>query len=149
MYNTLFISSYYDRIWLILFEVFLALLLDFYTHYIDWEIDNSLQTLDRRSEQFTKAVENIFHFSMKNVGDGNEIQCPCMKCGNMKFHMSKDVRGHIYCNEFNANYQRWIWHGEYCEYDFGTSSQFENVNVAFDENDITSANSFKGVAFNI
>lgn len=47
----------------------------------------------------------------------------------MEFHSTKDIRGHLYWNDFDANYQQWIWHGEFFEYGAGTSSKFENVDV--------------------
>lgn len=66
----------------------------------------------------------------------------------MEFRRIKDVRGHIYWNRFDSNYQRQIWHGESFEYDIGISSQFENVDIAFDEDDSTGSDSEKDVAFN-
>lgn len=78
-----------------------------------------------------------FPFSVTNASNGNVLWCPCMKCGNMKLHIIKDVICHIYHNGFDANYKRQIWHDECLEYGVCISSQFENIYIyiAFDEND--------------
>lgn len=45
-----------------------------------------------------------FHFSVTNTSDVNDIWRLCMKCGNMKFRMIRNVRCHIYWTGFDANH---------------------------------------------
>lgn len=80
-------------------------------------------------------MNEFLKLTVKNINDCNVIWCPCMKCKNITLHSLKEIISHIYLNEFDSNYQRWIWHGEYCEFSVGTSSQFESVDIEFGKDD--------------
>ena len=50
--------------------------------------------------------------AVAHAGVGNHIYCPCLKCGNKALYKVYEVKGHIFYNGFDTNYQRWIWHIE-------------------------------------
>ena len=60
-----------------------------------------------------EIVDNDFlRQAAAHGGVGNQIYCPCLKCGNKALYNVHEVKGLIFYNCFDTNYQRWIWHDE-------------------------------------
>ena len=72
----------------------------------------SWYSADRRTKRYEDGVEAFLNYVKKNLGDLSSIQCPCIKCGNMKVHDITVVEDHLFCNGIDSIYDVWTWHGE-------------------------------------
>ncbi|KAH0728079.1 hypothetical protein KY284_003944 [Solanum tuberosum] len=70
--------------------------------------------LARYSKQYIEGVESFLDFAY-SYGDpqGEEIQCPCAKCCNIRWTRRNVVYDHLICYGFVKGYTRWINHGEW------------------------------------
>ena len=67
---------------------------------------------NRTTDAFEIGVNDFLRQAVAHAGVGNHIYCPCLKCSNKALYKVHEVKGHIFYNGFDTNYQRWIWHGE-------------------------------------
>ena len=67
---------------------------------------------NRTTYAFEIGVNDFLRQAIAHAGVGNRIYCPCLKCGNKALYNVHEVKGNIFFNGFDTNYQRWIWHGE-------------------------------------
>ena len=67
--------------------------------------------LARYSKEYTDGVESFLDF-VYSYGDpiGEEIQCPCAKCCNIRWTRRNVVYDHLICYGFVKGYTRWINH---------------------------------------
>ncbi|KAH0714949.1 hypothetical protein KY284_007854 [Solanum tuberosum] len=70
--------------------------------------------LTRYSKEYIAGVESFLDFAY-SYGDpqGEEIQCPCAKCCNIRWTRKNVVYDHLICYGFVKGYIRWINHGEW------------------------------------
>ncbi|KAK6784471.1 hypothetical protein RDI58_017926 [Solanum bulbocastanum] len=70
--------------------------------------------LARYSKEYINGVESFLDFAY-SYGDpqGEEIQCPCAKCCNIRWTRRNVVYDHLICYGFVKGYTRWINHGEW------------------------------------
>ncbi|KAH0730015.1 hypothetical protein KY289_001203 [Solanum tuberosum] len=70
--------------------------------------------LARYSKEYIDGVESFLDFAY-SYGDpqGEEIQCPCAKCCNIRCTRRNVVYDHLICYGFVKGYTRWINHGEW------------------------------------
>ena len=70
--------------------------------------------LERYSKNYIDGVESFLDF-VYSYGDpqGEEIQCPCAKCSNIRWTRSNVVYDHLIAYEFLKGYTRWINHGKW------------------------------------
>ncbi|KAH0709282.1 hypothetical protein KY284_010709 [Solanum tuberosum] len=70
--------------------------------------------LARYSKLYIDGVESFLDF-VYSYGDpqGQEIQCPCAKCCNIRWTRRNVVYDHLICYGFVKGYTRWINHGEW------------------------------------
>ncbi|WMV18167.1 hypothetical protein MTR67_011552 [Solanum verrucosum] len=70
--------------------------------------------LARYSKPYIDGVESFLDFAY-SYGDpqGQEIQCPCAKCCNIRWTRRNVVYDHLICYGFVKGYTRWINHGEW------------------------------------
>ncbi|KAH0784184.1 hypothetical protein KY290_003782 [Solanum tuberosum] len=70
--------------------------------------------LARYSKPYIDGVESFLDFAY-SYGDpqGQEIQCPCAKCCNIRWTQRNVVYDHLICYGFVKGYTRWINHGEW------------------------------------
>ena len=92
-------------------------------------------TKPRTSLEYQRRVDEFLEQAAQNARTGNRIYCPCVRCGNKSLQFVKDVKGHLYFNRINSNYQKWIWHGEGASSSASVNFNFANVDVGVDEND--------------
>ncbi|CAH9118200.1 unnamed protein product [Cuscuta europaea] len=57
---------------------------------------------------------------------GEEIRCPCRKCGNRRFHAIEEVKLHLFRHGFIAGYETWTSHGELLQGSTFLNSQTPN-----------------------
>ncbi|KAL5562732.1 hypothetical protein UlMin_032479 [Ulmus minor] len=98
-------------------------------------MDRIWMTKPRTSLEYQRGVDEFLEQAAQNAGMGNRIYCPCVRCGNKSLQLVKDVKGHLYFNGINSNYQKWIWHGEGASSSASVNFNFANVDVGVDEND--------------
>ena len=75
-------------------------------------LDKLWYSADRRIKRYEDGVEDFLNYVKKNLGDLSSIQCPCIKCGNMKVHDITVVKDHLFCNGIDSSYDVWTWHGD-------------------------------------
>ncbi|KAH0652742.1 hypothetical protein KY289_030420 [Solanum tuberosum] len=70
--------------------------------------------LARYSKKYIDGIESFLDFAY-SYGDpqGEEIQCPCAKCCNIRWTRRNVVYDHLICYGFVKGYTRWINHGEW------------------------------------
>ncbi|XP_019236266.1 PREDICTED: uncharacterized protein LOC109216558 [Nicotiana attenuata] len=70
--------------------------------------------LPRYSKEYIEGVQSFLDFAY-SYGDpqGEEIQCPCAKCCNIRWTRRNVVYDHLICYGFVQGYTRWINHGEW------------------------------------
>ncbi|XP_075088329.1 uncharacterized protein LOC142170337 [Nicotiana tabacum] len=83
--------------------------------------------LPRYSKEYIEGVQSFLDFAY-SYGDpqGEEIQCPCAKCCNIRWTQRNVVYDHLICYGFVQGYTRWINHGEW--------EISMNVNCGMDDN---------------
>ncbi|CAN1752477.1 hypothetical protein LINPERHAP1_LOCUS4754 [Linum perenne] len=66
------------------------------------------------------GLESFLNFAFSNNKDGEQIVCPCPKCGFKKWLCRDDVYEHLLCKPFPPGYTVWDRHGERL---YGSSSR--------------------------
>ena len=89
----------------------------------------------RTSLEYQRGVDEFLEQATQNAGMGNRIYCPCVRCGNKSLQFVKDVNVHLYFNDINSSYQKWIWHGDDASSSASVNFNCANVDVGVDEND--------------
>ncbi|KAH0720539.1 hypothetical protein KY284_005569 [Solanum tuberosum] len=70
--------------------------------------------LPRYGKEYINGVQCFLDFAY-TVGDpqGEEIQCPCAECCNIRWYRRNVIYDHLICYGFVKGYTRWINHGEW------------------------------------
>ncbi|XP_075086280.1 uncharacterized protein LOC142168991 [Nicotiana tabacum] len=70
--------------------------------------------LPRYSKEYIDGVQSFLEFAYSyGEPQGEEIQCPCAKCCNIRWTQRNIVYDHLICYGFVQGYTRWINHGEW------------------------------------
>ena len=70
--------------------------------------------LARYTQPYIDRVESFLDFAYSYGNPhGEEIQCPCAKCCNIRCTRRNVVYDHLICYGFFKGYTRWINHGEW------------------------------------
>ena len=67
---------------------------------------------DRLSIEYEKGIEEFINFVVEHADYPNCVNCLCIKCGCLDEVTVEVLRDHLFINEFDTSYTRWIWHGE-------------------------------------
>ena len=79
-------------------------------------------------------MDEFLEHDVQKAGAGNRIYCLCLRFGNKSLHPIRDVKCHIYFNDINSSYQRWIWHGERASSSTSVNFNDTNMVVGIDDN---------------
>ncbi|KAH7834644.1 hypothetical protein Vadar_018188 [Vaccinium darrowii] len=78
-------------------------------------MDKSWMTIKNRikSKEYREGVNSFIEFAKANVGLGDDIWCPCVKCMNVKKQSTDDVKIHLILKGISPSYKTWVRHGEF------------------------------------
>ena len=84
-----------------------------------------LDKFSRYSKEYIDGVESFLDFAY-SYGDpqGEEIQCPCAKCCNIRWTQRNVDYDHLIAYGFVKGYTRWINHGE-CDINFNVDDDMD------------------------
>ena len=68
------------------------------------KMDRNWMTKPRTSLEYQRGVDKFLEHAAQNVGVGNRIYCPFLRCGNKSLQLVKDVKDHLYFNSINSSY---------------------------------------------
>ncbi|OIT28730.1 hypothetical protein A4A49_31278 [Nicotiana attenuata] len=102
--------------------------------------------LPRYSKDYIEGVQSFLDFAY-SYGDpqGEEIQCPCAKCCNIRWTRRNVVYDHLICYEFVQGYTRWINHGEK-EISMNVNCDMDDNVYSYDDIDGLLNDQFRNVA---
>ena len=80
-------------------------------------------------------MENFIENVVQKARMGNRIYCPCFHCDNKSLLPVRKVKGHLYFNDINSSYRRWIWHREGASLSALVNFNSATMNVGIDDND--------------
>ena len=63
-------------------------------------------------KEYKDGVEYFVAFAIQNSTNKTSIKCPCLQCGNMRFHTPQKIRDHLSFYRIDQSYHTWYWHGE-------------------------------------
>ncbi|XP_024177953.1 uncharacterized protein LOC112183868 [Rosa chinensis] len=75
-------------------------------------MDRSWMHADRKSYKYKLGVGLFCQFALDNAKDQNHICCPCTNCGNVEYFSTSVIKDHLFVNEIDPSYEKWIEHGE-------------------------------------
>ncbi|CAO2163970.1 unnamed protein product [Urochloa humidicola] len=64
------------------------------------------------STEYMDGVKEFMKFVKGKFRENVEIQCPCARCLNHKYHPQSLVKKHILMHGMDCSYTRWVQHGE-------------------------------------
>ena len=76
-------------------------------------MDKSWMTAQKWTEQYVKGVQAFMEFVADHMGKECEVRCPCINCLNLYIKSQDVVHNHLLIRGMDADYTRWIFHGEH------------------------------------
>jgi hypothetical protein len=88
------------------------------------------------SKEHRDGVTEFMNFVSDNLGDSQEILCPCRKCLNRLHKHKGEVEYHLYIYGMTNTYTRWIHHGEAFEVGLNENSETGDTGCSVETGDI-------------
>ena len=66
-------------------------------------------TLPKYSDGYRKGVGDFITNAFRKYASGNELKCPCKKCGNRYWKNEKAIHEHLICNGPSVQSIEWIY----------------------------------------
>ncbi|XP_074327626.1 uncharacterized protein LOC141665540 [Apium graveolens] len=90
-------------------------------------------TLPKYSDRYRKGVEAFVNQAFSRYAVGNELKCPCKKCGNCFWSGAKAIHEHLVCNGPCSHSVEWIY--EVSTHEIDRVADEMDINIGVDLGD--------------